>query len=341
MRGFTFLLCVRIIFMKKAPSIPAMKKWLVENKPLGLFSAGQFTLADIDPKPWSGHFNYLTHVRGKRFVLRFRGPEWGEPDGIVDEYAILSAVAPFALGPKVYYLSKDFFGEPMMLQEYLSGTSFTALPKKQQDRFFPAVARFIAHLNKIPDSPALSVCMKKMESYAHHKETWRTRLDEISLNPRTKKWGEKIETLLPGAEMMLNRFDDELGRTLRKQKPVFIFKSAHAGHLIKLARGFRFVNWEQIGRGDPGYTLAVFLASLSDRPDFERIKKRMLSAYLKENPVPEFEALVEARLSERAVSNLIWVLWNHARAHDKRSPEKATSVTARFAAVETMLNAMG
>lgn len=317
-----------------------MKKWLDKNNPLGLFSKGTFMITDIDPKPWSGHFNYRVETAGKRFVLRFRGPEWGEPLGIVNEYKILSVLAPYHAGPKVYYLSKDFFGEPMMLQEYLPGTTFTALSEEQQERLFLAVARFIARLNQIPDSPALRARSEKIMGYDHYKKIWRTRLREVSRNSRTKKWGKKIETLLPQAETMLDRFEDELGRVLRKQRPAFIFKSAHAGHLIKLTRGFRFVNWEQIGRGDLSCTLAVFLASLSDHPHFIDVKKRMLSAYLKENPVPHFEALLEARLNERSFSNLIWVVWNHARSKDKQPPEKATSVAKRFVAVEAMLNAM-
>ena len=323
--------------MEKPPSTLAIKKWLKENNPLGLFSKGEFTLTDIDPKQWSGHFNYLVSVRSKRFVLRFRGPEWGEPNGLIDEYRILEAVSPYHVGPKVHYLSNDFFGEPMMLEEYLAGTPFGNLPKGEQTRLFPVVARFIARLHTIPDSPALSPLGRKMTDYAQHKKTWRKRLHEISLNPRAKKCGQKIETVRPQAEVMLDGFESTLGPILRNNKPAFVFESAHVGHLFKLKHGFRFVNWERVGRGDPSYTLAVFLASLSDRPDGDSVKKRMVRAYLKENPVPHFEALLEARLKKRAVSNLIWVLWNHARSKDKRPPETATSIVKRFHSVETML----
>ena len=108
---------------------------------------------------------------------------------------------------------------------------------------------------------------------------------------------------------MLDEFEPALKLVIKKSGPAFIFESAHAGHLLKTKDGFRFLNWEQVSFGDPSYALAVFLASIQKRRDFEKIKEKMTKAYLKENYVPEFKELVEQRLKERGVSNTIWRVW--------------------------------
>jgi len=54
--------------MQKPPEITEIKRWLKENNPLGLFG-GDFSIMDIDPKPWSGHFNFLKNLS---FVSRDR-----------------------------------------------------------------------------------------------------------------------------------------------------------------------------------------------------------------------------------------------------------------------------
>ena len=109
--------------MKKSPSIKIIKQWLIDKNPLNAFTHNiKLEIKDIDPKPWSGHFNFLITAEQQRFVLRFKGPEWGEPTkGVLDEYKILKFVEKYKIGPMAYYLNKNFFGEPVILEEYLEG----------------------------------------------------------------------------------------------------------------------------------------------------------------------------------------------------------------------------
>jgi hypothetical protein len=92
-----------------------------------------------------------------------------------------------------------------------------------------------------------------------------------------------------------------------------------------------------VGYGDPSYTLAVFLASISRRPDFEKAKKQMIKEYLKINPIPEFEELVDQRLKEREISNLLWVLWAHTQRGDAGKIGKIVGLGERFKKVKSML----
>jgi len=323
--------------MRKPPSVPEIKAWLKENNPLGLFG-GDFSVSDIDPKPWSGHFNFLVAVGEKKLVLRFKGPEWGDPaSGIVDEYEILKAVEKYAVGPRAYFLAENFFGEPAMIEEYLDGMFMNAASPDEQRELVAELARFIAKINSMKLPEEILRRQEKLFSYERHKRSWAERLEIAKKNPGAKAWAERIEReIIPKAEKMLDEFEHLLEKTLKDSGPVFVFKSAHVGHCLKTENGFRFLNWEKNGFGDPSFSLAVFLASVQKHPRFSEIKKRMVEEYLKERPVPEFAELIEQRLKEREISNLTWVLWAYANKKDTR-PIKDTGVQERFERASELL----
>lgn len=327
--------------MEKSPPVNAIKQWLIAENPLNVFQRKEIKIKDIDPKPWSGHFNYLVTVGRKKFVLRFRGPEWGTERGIKDEFEILQAAGAHRVGPQAYWLGEGFFGEHVMLQEYLNGAIFPDLLRRKQDRLFPKVARFIAKINTMRFPKGVLSLEERLMSYLRHKETWRWRLETMLLERRSREVARRIEKLLPRAEELLHRFDKRLQRVLKKTKPAFIFESAHAGHLMRIHRGgFRFVNWEKVSFGDPSFSLAVFLASIQKRRDFTRVKERMIRSYLRKNPVPEFREMLEDRLKERAISNLLWVGWAYVMRKDPRPIESATSIVRRLRDVERILRSM-
>ncbi len=321
--------------MKMPPSNTEIRKWLKRENPLGFFRK-PFMLKDIDPKPWSGHFNYLVTVSNKKLVLRFKGPEWGETKGTDDEYEILRYVGKYGVGPKVYYRGKNFFGESVLLEEYLPGKLLTALPVAKLTRLLPPVARLIAKINQIPTTNK-NLFHRHQLSYAPNKKTWRKRIARILQDKRTKEIGLRIKKLLPKAEIMLDSFEPRLKRVLRKRGRVFIFESAHFGHCLMTPRGLRFINWEKVSDGDPSYTLAVFLASLARRADFEEIKAVAVRQYLKRNQIPEFAELVRQRLAEREVSNLVWVVWAYTQQSERGKPLRYTNINRRFSRVEKLL----
>jgi hypothetical protein len=327
--------------MQTAPSIQEIKDWLIKNNPLGWFDQ-DFDVADIDPKDYSGHFNYLvTPAKSKNasdVVLRFKGPEWGEPtQGVIDEFRILHALGPYNIAPKVFFLTeRDFFGEAMLFEEYLNGEIINRLPEQEFVAQLPDVARYIGRINSVPTNNPEFPFREHLLSYAPHKEEWRHRVEIAKGHEPSRAMAEKIEHILPRAEAMLDQFEPVLARVLQQVPPAFVFISSHVGHCLKHANDLRFFNWEQVSYGDPSYTLAVFLASIRTRPDFEIIKRTMIDAYLKSKPTPEFEILIEQRLDEREISNLTWILWVHADRQDKRPIAEATSIMQRFARVTKM-----
>ena len=144
------ILCI----MKHAPKEHEIWEWLLRANPLGLFAGDEdVTIRDIDPKPWSGHFNFLVFTGERKMVLRFKGPEWGTPGGVSEEFIILSKVEPFAVGPKVFFHADDFFGEPAVLMEYLSGVLATDIPTAEKtEMLWQDIAKFIVRINEIPFS---------------------------------------------------------------------------------------------------------------------------------------------------------------------------------------------
>lgn len=328
--------------MKKAPKLQEIREWLIEKDSLGLFRNGNFEIEDIDPKPWSGHFNYLLKLAsGDKFILRFKGPEWGEKDGIINEYKTLNNLGFVGAGPRVHGLLNDFFGETAMIMDYIEGDMLNKLPEERQRLHFRNVADIIAMINKIPlnDKKDAIPFRREIISYAQVKEKWKERLAVIGKNKALKKWAEKIELLLPRAEKMLDEFEPLLNKVIYDYGPVFIFESAHIGHCIicKSDNKPMFLNWEAVSYGDPSYTLAVFLASISNRADFEVIKDIMVRSYLELKQILGFLRLVNQRLEEREVSNLIWVLWNYANKGETKSVEEATSAPRRLERVREIL----
>ena len=304
--------------MKTPPSTATISRWLKEKNPLDLFRSSTFTIRDIDPKAWSGHFNYLITVKRQKLVLRFKGPEWGTTEGIIGEYEILRAITPYAVAPRVLYFTKDFFGEPMLFEEYLDGKLVSQLSATQQKTVFPEIARLIARINAIPVRKDRRA-HRGLVSYTLHKKVWKERLKVILKDRRTKALGLEIKKLLPRAETMLDSFEPRLARVLKENGPSFVFESSHIGHCLLTKKGLRFINWEHVGYGDPSYTLAVFLASIAGRKDFLAVRKKVVAEYLVRRPVPEFDELITQRLKEREVSNLIWSVWTATQKEGGRS----------------------
>ena len=325
--------------MEQPPREDNIRAWLLEHNPLGLFRHNaEIVITDIDPKPWSGHFNFLISAGGQKMVLRFKGPEWGTPSGVSEEYTILKKVEPFAVGPKVFFHTKDFFGEPMLLMEYLSGSLATELSVEEKtEDFWERVAKFVAHINEIPFSEHSFPFREPMTDYKKHKKAWTERTREIVEYSATKRFGKEIEELLPALFARLDDCTPLLQRVMQKQGPSFIFESAHAGHLMKVPEGFRFLNWEQVSFGDPSFMLAVFLISVQGEEDFPRIREMLVHSYLNERPIGDFEKLLEQRLWERAVSNALYSLWTAVR-YDKILKKPTSALIDGEATVHSLKN---
>lgn len=318
--------------MENSPTIEQVRDYLLKVQPLGIGSSGSVEIKDIDPNPWSGHFNFLVSDGSKQAALRLKGPEWGEhSQGIIDEYQNLQAVKDFKVAPQPLWLDENtIFNEPLLLEEYLKGIIYSDLSSSDQRNMWSDIVDVIIRINSVPIEGLSLPFRHEMNNYMSHTEVWDKRLRVIALRETCREWHKKIVEIIPSLKVLVKQFQLRLEKVLKDRGPVFIFESAHAGHCIITPSGPRFLNWENVSKGDPSYTLAIFLASHIERPYFQDMKQELINLYLKKKPIPEFKELVEQRLVEREISNMIWVVWAYVKRDDKKPIEKATGVKARY-----------
>ena len=199
----------------------------------------------------------------------------------------------------------DFFGEPVVLEEYLVGRPLESLSETELKTLLPDVARFIARINGVSYTKHSFPFQKPMTSYGRNKDEFYERAAFVSRSAGGEKCGEMMVSLSRDIEKLLERFTPLLLRAVTTTN-AFIFESSHIGHCLAVDDGFRFFNWEQVSYGDPSYTLAVFLTSIHTRSYFEDSKKQMIEAYLELGPIDGFRELVEQRITERHLSNIFW-----------------------------------
>lgn len=298
----------------RAPAKGDIELYLKDKNPLE-FGAGQVKITDIDPEPFSGHFNYLIEGEGGRAVLRLKGPEWGSPiDGIENEYNVLKYVEKYDVAPGPLFFDREGLkGTPLMLMEFLDGKLFTELSEEDQKQLFSSIGAFIAEINSIPVDPDVLPFDYPLTSYMPHRDKWWKRVAEADMDSRLSSWCAKAKELLPHAEVVLERFEPSLQTVIDRGDSCFVFVSSHAQHLMVTEQGFRFLNWEGVRYGDPTFSLAVFLSSIADKPYYDEAKKQTIERYLEERPVNDFERMLDQRIRERAISDFTWLLWMQAK----------------------------
>ncbi len=302
------------VISTKPPRIEDIEAYIKAKNPLSIADS-PFTVSDIDPSVFSGHFNYLVEGKDGRVVLRLKGPEWGSPiDGIENEYNILRFIERYEVAPAPLYFDRaGIKGSPVMFIEYLDGALFPALSIEEQKTLLPSIGTFIAEINSIPVEENVLPFDYSLTSYAPHKEKWWKRLLEAKEDVRLQGWCEKTEQLLSRAESMLTQFEPALGAVIERGDSCFVFISSHAGHLMVTEKGLRFLNWEGVRYGDPTFTMGVFLSSIASFPYAKEAWKLTVDRYLEERPVVDFEGLLEQRVRERAVSDFTWLLWRQLK----------------------------
>ena len=101
-----------------------------------------------------------------------------------------------------------------------------------------------------------------------------------------------------------------------------------------------FLDWEKVSfRNDPTFTLVRFATSAHTEEGLVpyELFETLLDTYKKEYPIANFFPMALARLFERQVSDLVWVLWDYSRQKNNKPVEQATSVARRYEEVQKML----
>jgi len=139
-------------------------------------------------------------------------------------------------------MTENFFGEPMIFEEYLEGKLLGDFSSEEQKKYFSEVAKFIYKINSIPFQKDEFPFQEPITSYTKSKNAWKTRIEFILDCKETKTCGQELLAFLLGVESILNKFEDRLQRVLTQVGNSFVFESAHLGHCLKTSAGFRFFN---------------------------------------------------------------------------------------------------
>ena len=329
--------------MGRKPILTEIQKYIDSLNPLGLKGASITTISERN------HLIYRLEKDGETYALRMINPESyrrGEWINMAEEYQILKALEPTGLGPKVYYLlgPKGYHldgksSPPFLIQEFVEAKCFNELKPLSQEHLV-GTARAIALLNSRRLTSENLSFLKKYEeqSYKGRILVWQYRLLYAclySLRRDVIRWALKIEPLLFKARNILSNFE----RLLPHAEFTFHFDGAHCGNTYWRDGKVIFLDWQKVSyRNDPTFTLVRFATSVGGKGEVPKAALDILvKEYLRARAIPNFSELAQARLIERQVSDLVWVLWDYVRRKDKRLVEEGTSVAPRYAAVVDLL----
>lgn len=288
------------------------------------------------------HLIYRVENKEKVYALRminhesYRKKEW---ISMGEEYILLKALEEIgsSLGPKVYACD-TLFEPPFLIQEFVKATCFNDI--KLLSEHLVGAAHAIAELNAQDLRKKLPFLEKYTElGFKKRGLVWSLRLfDSLrrTLRKDLLKWVIKIMPIILQTRQLLSQFE----AWFPKDKLFFHFDGAHCGNTYWRDEKVIFLDWQKVSlRNDPTFTLVRFATSTGKEKGVvsEEMFAMLINAYLEIHPIPNFEWLAQARLIERQVSDLVWVLWDYARRGERRLVEEATSVAQRYEGVKKLL----
>ena len=320
----------------KKPSIEQIQEYLEKYNPLDLSGASVKLISEHN------HLNYKLEKDGKVYYLRMINPETyraGEWMRISEEYTLLKHLETSRLGPKVYYLDPERFLLPLFIGEFISDAVCFNELKPLSEKHLIGVAQAIALLNSQDITPEKFPFRKGYTRYSYltSVETWQKRLAIIRESEKKDvlDWAQKIEKVIDQTEKILQKFEP----LLEKSNFAFNFDGAHCGNTYWKDNRVIFLDWQKVSYGDSAFTLARFLTSIKEKGEgiSSSDKEIALKAYLEKKQVPEFEKLLDQRLFERQVADMIWVVWHYVKSNRTGSVEQETNVDTRYQAVQGLL----
>lgn len=317
-------------------TIYEVESYLDLNNPLSLRGARLSVTGEHN------HLIYRVEKDGRTYAIRMVNPEnyrAGEWIGVEKEFEILGLLEHTRLGPQVHYLDRHF-SPPLLIQEFVEATCFNDLKPLSADHLQGA-ARAIAELNTSGVTPDELPFLLKYEERGFRGRglVWGARLADALRRKRRRdvlKWVLKITPVVTQAWRVLLHCRDLFSRC----DFAFHFDGAHCGNTYWRDGKVVFLDWQKVSwRDDPSFTLVRFATSAGDLKGVvsEQTLDTLIEAYLEVHEVRNFSEMARARLLERQVSDLVWVLWDYTRREDTWPVEEATSVVQRYEEAKKLL----
>src|SRR3989344_9648979 len=312
------------------PTLDEIQAYFRNNKGLSFGEANISLVGGVN------HLTFRADDGGCSYALRtlnpiYRSYEWLTME---QEFELLRWLRDTELAPYPRYLCKGF-RQPILVQDWVEATCLKAI-KPLREEHLVGVARAIAKLNRhrmYDDKPEF--IPKVRVSFWMDAWRWRRRLCSAWLRrpyPDVFKWVEKIWGLVQPVRNRLAQYDN----LFKWSGPYYFhFDGAHIGNTYWQEPGkVVFLDWQKVSlRNDPTFTLVRFMTSAGEEPGVvsEKMFNTLVEAYLSVNKVRDFYQIAFARLLERLMSDLVWVLWDYTRSSkSSRLAEAVPSLQGRY-----------
>jgi aminoglycoside phosphotransferase (APT) family kinase protein len=258
----------------------------------------------------SNHLNYKIGTSAGTYVARVTKP--GDVLGysnLSDEYVILKLTEKYDIGPKAISIDLEGFESPLLIEEFLDGTTYSDLANATQEIFEKTIDLLVETSN-------VSISINEFSfkfSYGTFKtnfKVWNFRLKEI-------------EELLGKGHLLVSDFKrvTELAQKILEEKDVimkntpkeFIYNDVHPGNIFWIDREnkAKFVDWQKVSTGNPAFMIALFARRFGHLWGMNQVEfsKKVFKAYQTRKNIADLEELFHASILERAVSDMIWSVW--------------------------------
>ncbi|MEK7453173.1 MAG: aminoglycoside phosphotransferase family protein [Patescibacteria group bacterium] len=258
----------------------------------------------------SNHLNYKVTTSSGLYVARITKPgDLLSYSNLADEYTILKMVEDFYIGPHAVSIDLEYFDSPILIEEYIDGISFAEL-KSPDEEIFKNVISLLNQTSKVNIRSEQFPFKCTYTTYKTNFKVWDFRMKEIE-----KLLGEdhfiiqEFRVILKKAEDILKEKDG----LLQNSQKEFIYNDVHPGNIFWMnkEKKAKFIDWQKVSLGDPTFMIALFARRFNYIWNEEKasFSNRVLEFYSKEKQINNIEELFYARCLERAVSDMIWIVW--------------------------------
>ncbi len=286
----------------------ALKKYWKEKKPTSNCDILVVTL--LAPGQSTNHLNYKVATTKGTYVARVSNPKEVLPHGdLADEFAILKLAERYNVGPRAICIDSKHFDFTLLVEEYLDGVPYSELSEADAKEFQGAI-ELLLKVSSMEISKERFPHKSTYLTYVTNFTVWHERLLEISRavgeeSALVRQFGQ----IAKEAENILQKKEHLLAGAPKE----FIYNDVHPGNMfwMPLDHSAKFIDWQKVSLGDPTFMAALFARRFGSiwREDNAQFATRVMKACVDKKQVPNFNELFHARLLERAVSDMIWVVW--------------------------------
>lgn len=257
----------------------------------------------------SNHLNYKVVTSNGTYVARVTKPgDMLSYSNLADEYTILKCVEKFKVGPRALAIDLEHFESPLLIEEFIDGTSFSNL-RDADDIIFQRTIDLLVHTSNISIQREQFPFKYTYTTYEINFKVWDYRIKEIAtsigddhlLVHEFKQIAKEAENILTKREMIIESAPIE-----------FIYNDVHPGNIFWLpqSKEAKFIDWQKVSLGDPTFMIGLFARRFGHIwPSREEFREKTLTEYKRRKNIGHFDELFNARILVSAVSDMIWVVW--------------------------------